>query len=307
MKVLILGAGAMGGYFGARLVEVGIDIAFLVREGRAALLSRSGLVINSELGNFRQQVATVSSASTDGHIDLVLLACKAYDLPAAIDAIAPVVDAGACVLPLLNGMSVYEQLDTRFGRERVLGGVAYIATSLNAKGEIDHEGGMDKLIVGARHASQSDLAAGFVEKLSRGPGVRELSAQVEQDLWDKWVMLAAGAALTCLMRANVGQIMATVYGTKLMTKAIDECANVARASGHPLSEGTIGKIRSRLLDRNSQWAASMMRDIAVRATNLEVDSIIGDMARRAESLRIPALLIETAHSHLQAYLLTSKR
>lgn len=301
MKVLILGAGAIGGYYGARLIEAGAQVSFLVRAGRLEALSRLGLVVNSELGRFQQKVAAQLDAGDAGPFDLVLLACKAFDLSSAMDAIAPAVDAGAHVLPLLNGLSVYEQLDQRFGRQRVLGGVAYIATSLNARGEIDHLGQLDRFIVGARHDSQRELAAAVHAALRAGPGIRENTDQIEQALWDKWATLAAGAAATCLMRANVGQIMATEYGAKVMTQAIDECAAVASASGYALSDETLQQTRARLLDPASTWAASMMRDIAINARRLEADAIVGDMARRAGQLHIPARLMEAAYSHLQAY------
>lgn len=301
MRILILGAGAIGGYYGARLIEAGADVTFLVREGRSAVLSRTGLVVNSELGKFQHKVQTVLSAEAGAGFDVVLLACKGYDLESAMDAIAPAIAGGASVLPLLNGLSVYERLDRRFGAASVLGGVSYIATTLNERGEIDHLGRVDKLVIGARVASQVPLANALHTLVQSGPGFRLLSESIEQELWDKWVMLASGAAVTCLMRANVGQIMATDYGRRVMNLAIDECASVAAASGHEPAEETLRQIRARLLDSASDWAASMMRDIAVGAPRLEADEIVGDMARRADRLGVSSTLMRTAFTHLQTY------
>lgn len=307
MRILVLGAGAMGGYYGARLIEAGADVAFLVREGRSAVLSEAGLVVNSELAEFRRQVKTLLTAEGAEPFDVVLLACKGYDLDSAIDAIAPAVMGGARVLPLLNGLSVYERLDRRFGASNVLGGVSYIATTLNVHGEIDHLGRSDKLVIGARDDSQVQLVNALYELVRGGPGVRVLSQSIGQELWEKWVALASGAAVTCLMRANVGQIMATDYGREVMTLAIDECASVAAASDHALSDEILAQIRARLLDPQSDWAASMMRDIALGVARLEADEIVGDMVRHADRLNVSSILMRTAFTHLQTYHLNQLR
>jgi 2-dehydropantoate 2-reductase len=169
MKILVLGAGAMGGYYGARLIEAGADVTFLVRPGRAQALEREGLAVRSELGDFHRPVRTVQAGEVDAQYDLVLLACKAYDLDDAIAAISPAVGRGTAILPLLNGLSAYDRLDHRFGRERVLGGVSYIATTLAADGTVLHAGRMDRLVVGPRAAQTSALAA---ESMRWCPGRR---------------------------------------------------------------------------------------------------------------------------------------
>ena len=140
MRILVLGAGAVGGYFGGRLAQKGTDVSFLVRPKRAEALARDGLRIASRFGDSRQQVACVTQDQLQPHYDVIVLTAKAYDLSGAIDAIAPAMggkdDARGVVLPLLNGIAHMELLDRRFGRKRVLGGVAYIAATLAPDGEI---------------------------------------------------------------------------------------------------------------------------------------------------------------------------
>lgn len=301
MKILVLGAGAIGGYYGARLMEAGAEVGFLVRPGRAAHLAAHGLVVRSDLGVVRAPVRPIERVDSTSGFELVLLACKGYDLDSAMDAIAPAVEGGAAVLPLLNGLAAYDRLDTRFGRDKVLGGVAYIATMLEKGGEIVHYGGNDKFVVGARTGTQRDLARRVHALMASGPGVRSLSDAIEQELWDKWVMLAAGAAMTCLMRGTVGEIMATQTGPALMAQAMAECRAVAAASKHPLAEGTVQQMEARLLDRSSAWAASMMRDIAQGASRLEADDIVGDMLRRAAAFGLEVPLLRAAYCHLQVY------
>jgi len=300
MKVLVLGAGAIGGYYGARLIEGGADVTFLVRGARAEALERSGLVVRSALGNFHQAVQATLKVELQANVDVVLLACKTYDLDGAMEAIAPAVAGGARVLPLLNGLAVYDRLDAQFGVDRVMGGAAYIATTLSPDGTIEHLGPLDRLVVGARHDDQADTVRALHAILAPGVGQRVPSTTIQQELWNKWVMLAAGAAVTCLMRANVGQIMATRYGQAVMAQAIDECAGVAAMAGQAPQEEVLAQIRTRLLDKESGWAASMMRDIATGARRLETD-IVGDMARRALDQGLPALLLQAAYTHLQAY------
>src|SRR5690349_21850600 len=142
MKILVLGAGGVGGYFGGRLAEAGADVTFLVRPRRAEQLARNGLVVESPFGDIRRPVATTLDAATGGPYELVLLTCKAYDLESAVEAIAPAVGRGAAVLPLLNGMAHLEALDARFGAAQVLGGLCFVAATLTADGTVQQLGSM---------------------------------------------------------------------------------------------------------------------------------------------------------------------
>ncbi|MGO4330315.1 2-dehydropantoate 2-reductase [Cupriavidus sp. 2TAF22] len=304
MKILVLGAGAMGGYYGGRLQQAGADVTFLVRPRRAEVLARDGLVVRSELGDIRTAVKTVQAGDVGPDYDLVLLACKTYDLESAMQALGPALDErgnGTAILPLVNGLRAYETLDARYGRERVLGGVSYIATTLEAGGAVVHQGAGDRLVVGARAEAAQPLARAFHELAAATPGTRELSANVDQALWNKWVMIASGALMTCLMRGTVGEIVKTDDGRALMQQAMDECATVARLSGHALPEPVHKAMVERLLDANSPWAASMMRDIAQGAPRLEARDIVGDMASRAERFGHAVPLVRTAYAHLQVY------
>ncbi|MBP0618770.1 2-dehydropantoate 2-reductase [Cupriavidus consociatus] len=301
MKILVLGAGAMGGYYGARLIEAGADVTFLVRPARAQALERHGLAVGSELGDFHRPVKAVLAGQVDAQYDLILLACKTYDLADAIRAVSPAVGRDTAVLPLLNGLGAYDSLDQCFGRERVLGGVAYIATTLAADGTVMHAGRMDRLVVGPRAAQASAMAAEFHALLSRAAGTREVSGAIEQELWNKWAMIAAGAVMTCLMRGSVADIMTTQDGRRLMLDAMAECRTVARLCGHAIPEPVVAAMQSRLLDETSTWAASMMRDIAQGATRIEADAIVGDLIRRGAAHGNELPLSRTAYCHLQVY------
>jgi 2-dehydropantoate 2-reductase len=301
MKILVVGAGAIGGYYGSRLIAAGADVTFLVRAKRAALLAERGLNVHSQLGNFAGPVHTILQESLASGYDLVLLSCKTYDLEAAINDIAPAMSGTAVILPFLNGLSAYDRLDACFGRDRVLGGVAYIATMLDRDGAIQHLGTSDMVQVGSRTPAGAALASEFHGLLARSPGVRLLSDDIGHALWSKWVMLASGALMTCLMRGPVGAILASKDGMSLMKQAIAECSSVAEAEGYALDTTDQQRIESLLLDRESPWAASMARDIAQNAPRIEADAIVGDMVLRAERHALHAPLVRTAYCHLQVY------
>lgn len=307
MNILVLGAGAIGGYYGARLLQAGADVHFAVRPRRRAALARDGLVVRSALHDFNSVVDTLDPAAIDRHYDVVLLACKGYDLAAAMADIAPAMGPDSVVLPFLNGLGVYDRLDEALGRDRVLGGVAYIATQLGPDGAIAHLGRSDTVLIGARSRAPRalDAAAALHALLGASQGVRVLAPDIVQALWDKWSMLAAGAALTCLLRGSIADILAATPGRALAERFIAECEAVAAAAGYPIRGEGAARTRALLLDPGSSWMASMMRDIAQGAARIEHEDIVGDMLRLAQRHAIDAPLLAASYAHLQMYVARS--
>ncbi|VVE49639.1 ketopantoate reductase family protein [Pandoraea anhela] len=302
MKILVLGAGAIGGYYGARLAQAGANVTYLVREKRAEVLAKQGLTIRSELGDVQQSVATVVGRDVTPEYDLILLASRTYDLDSAIESIAPAMGERTVILPFLNGMSVYERLDATFGRHRVMGGVSYIATTLLPSGEILHQGSGDNVIVGARTQAMRPLAQDVYDLFAQSRGTRALSEQIEQALWSKWIAVSCAGIMTCLMRGNVGQIMATRDGEALMRRTMSEGRAIAQAEGYPIPEAAVKQMEALLLAPKSTWASSMARDIASGAKRLEADAIVGDLVTRAEKHGIDATMTRAAYCQLQVYM-----
>jgi len=283
------------------MIETGAEVTFLVRPARAAALEKDGLTVRSELGNFKAPVKTLLAEEVEAGYDIVLLTCKAYDLDNAAAAIAPAVDDRTAILPLLNGVAAYDILERRFGIDRILGGVSYIATTLETDGTITHAGRADRLIVGARTNETAKIAEAFHKLISKSAGVRELSFSIEQELWNKWAMVAAGALMTCMMRGTIGEIMRTQDGAKLMAEAIMECRTVAELSGHSLPDPIVSAMKGRLLDASSNWAASMARDISRGLRQIEAEAIVGDIILRANQLGCDLPMFRAAYCHLQVY------
>ena len=300
MKILVLGAGAVGGYFGGRLAEAGADVSFFVRERRAAQLAKNGLVVKSAFGDIQMPVKTYTDGKIDKTFDMIVLTNKSYDMDSSLDAIAPAVGPDSAVLPLLNGLAHYEALDARFGAERVIGGLCHLAGTLTGEGEIYHLNQLHALTLGERGAGVSPRCQAFADLLADSPVHVRLSPDIAQDGWEKLVLLSTLASATCLMRASVGDIMATDDGETIVLELLQECIAVAEAVGHKPSPKAIETATKLLTEKGSAFTASMLRDIE-NGGLIEGEHILGYMADRghAEGVQTPGLRI--ANCHLQAY------
>lgn len=308
MKILVLGAGAVGGYFGGRLVQAGADVTFLVRPKRAELMAREGLRVKSRAGDIAQKVQLVTQDALKPGYDVVILTAKAYDLSSAIDAIAPAVQGECMVLPLLNGMSHLGVLDKRFGAERVLGGVAYIASTLGADGTILHLGEFHKIAFGPRDGlPRADAVCRSLEALfAKTPVSHARSDTILQVMWDKWVFLASIAGMTAMMRSAIGDILEADAGEKLLLGMFAECVSVARAEGFPVSEAILATHRKTLTQKGSVATASMMRDTE-NGGSTEADQILGAMLALARKHSLATPITEVAYTHMQAYAARRRR
>lgn len=300
MRVLVVGAGAIGGYFGGRMLQAGRDVTFLVRAKRASELSSAGLVIRSPNGDVTlKNPPTVQADAINGTFDVVLLSCKAYDLDDAMKSFAPAVGQKTSIIPMLNGMLHLNTLDQSFGRERVLGGLCAIAVTLNEQREVVQLQPMQSLGFGERDGTTSDRVRAIAEVFSGVDGA-SASQHILQDMWEKWVFLASIAASTCLMRGPVGAILASPGGRDFLLGILDECTAVAKAAGHEPGGPFFQRIKGFLTTEGSPMTASMFRDIQAGA-RVEADHVVGDMIARADAGKIPAPKLRAAYTHLKTY------
>src|SRR5688572_10958645 len=235
MKILVLGAGGLGGYFGGRLVQGGADVTFLVRPRRRAQLEKDGLVIESPTGNAKLAVKTVLAEEVRPGYDWILFTCKAYDLDSAMDAVAPAMrgDNRCALLPVLNGLAHFEALDARFGAAQVLGGTAHINAMLKPDGVVWHGDSLNRILFGERDRSRSARIQAIADAFAKTTVDWKLSPDIEQDLWEKMSFLCTLAAMTCLFRGSVGEIMAATGGREAMLRAFDANIAIATREGHP--------------------------------------------------------------------------
>lgn len=297
MRTLVVGAGAVGGYFGGRLLEAGHDVTFLVRPKRAEQIAASGLVISSSFGDIITKASTLLSEQITAPFDVIILSCKAYDLESAMLSFSAAVGENTVILPLLNGMQHLERLDRRFGAEKVLGGLCQIAVTVDPLGVIVHLNTNHSLVFGERDGTSSGRIEMIAEMMASTHFDSRISNAIELEMWEKWVFLATLASATCLMRASVGDI-AQSGGSDLVLAILEECRMIAEFAGFTPRPQFMGRFRSVLTDKDSTLTASMLRDVE-RGGPTEADHILGDLIRRAPSGQDIALL-QLAYAQLRA-------
>jgi 2-dehydropantoate 2-reductase len=297
MRILVVGAGAIGGYFGARLAEAGQDVTFLVRPKRAAQLA-SGLFVRSPKGDVHIAAPkVVTEAGLREPFDLILLSCKAFDLDAAMDSFARAVGPDSLVLPLLNGLAHIGKLKSRFGPNSILGGQCQISTTLDEEGRVIHLNETHTLGFGELDGARTERIEAVKTALATGKFDAALSLNILQDMWEKWLFIATMAGITCLMRASLGDIEAG-GGQSVALSLFDECAAVAAGKGYGPRAGIPERIKAMLTAPGSTLTASMLRDVEGRKKT-EHEHILGDFQARAGGLGTPVL--EICLAHMRAY------
>jgi 2-dehydropantoate 2-reductase len=303
MRVLIIGAGAVGAYFGARLLEAGVEATFLVRPRREEQL-RQGLSVRSPKGDIRlAKVPTITADRLKQGYELILLSCKAYDLAGAIDAFVPAVDASTAILPLLNGMRHLDVLKQRFGAERCLGGQCQIAATLGEDGNVMHLNEIHQLSYGELAGSRTPRVEAIEAMFANAKFDARLSEAIVQEMWEKWVFIAALAGSTCLMRGAVGDIVRS-GSADLLRRLLSECAAIAGTYGFTPRPQALGRAEAVLIDADSTLTASMLRDLE-RGARTEADHIIGDLLGRRKGAEAGTAatvgVLDIAYAHLKTY------
>lgn len=300
MRVLVLGAGATGGYFGGRMLEAGCDVTFLVRPARAEALRANGLIVESPLGDIRVPVRTVTKETAGSGWDVVLLSCKAFDLEDTIATVADAVGPQTRLLPVLNGLAHLDRLDRQFGAARVLGGLCAIAATLTRDGVVRHLNRVQTFTFGPRSDDQRGFCQELFTDIGRANVDGRLSDAIILEMWEKWVMLATLAAATCLMRAPVGVIVGSPGGADFINGLLDEVQAIASANGNAARPKSLTRTRAILTEAGSGLAASMLRDLE-GGGRIEADHIIGDLLRRGAEGGVEAPRLRIAYAHLKAH------
>jgi len=300
MRILIVGAGAVGGYFGGRLAQAGRDVTFLVRPSRAKQLRQDGLRIISPHGDAVLTPKLISATEIDTPYDLVFLSVKAYALQAAMNDFAAAVGPETMILPVLNGMRHIDLLTKRFGDHAVIGGVCLVATEIDDAGRIVQLADMQQLLYGER-TGETTPRLQLLDATLQGAGFdAHLSTDIMQAMWEKWVQLACLGAITCLMRGTIGEVVAAPGGAELSLKVVDESAAVATACGHKPSEAILSRHAAAMTAPGSPLTSSMYRDLR-KGAPVEVDHILGDFIERGSAHGAATPLLTAAFVNLRVY------
>jgi 2-dehydropantoate 2-reductase len=300
MRILIVGAGAVGGYFGGRLVQAKRDVTFLVRPSRAKQLHRDGLRVISPHGDAVLTPKLVTAEEIDTRYDVVFLSVKAYSLEAAMNDFAAAVGPKTMIFPALNGMRHIDLLIKRFGEHAVIGGVCLVASEIDDEGRIVQLADFQRLVYGERNG-EATLRLQALHATLQGAGFdARLSTDIMQAMWEKWVQLASLGAITCLMRGTIGEIVAAPGGGDLSLKTLEESAAVATACGRKPSEAVLARHAAAMTEPGSPLSSSMYRDLR-KGAPVEADHILGDLIERGDAHGVATPLLKAAFVNLRVY------
>jgi 2-dehydropantoate 2-reductase len=300
MRILVVGAGAVGGYFGARLAQAGRDVTFLVRPARAEQLERDGLQIVSPHGNLTLQPKVITAQELSSPYDIIFLGVKTPALSQAIADMKAAVGPETMIYPALNGMRHIDTLAQAFGIHAVLGGVCFVSTDLDPQGRIIQLQETQKLTYGELNGETTPRIQILDETLRNAGFDTELSSTIIAAMWNKWVFIATLGLVTCLLHGSIGEINAVRDGEETTLSALDECASVAKAEGFPLPQPLLDRIRTNYTTKNSWLTSSLFRDMQ-KGADVESEEILGDLLQHAQQHGLKTPLLEAATVRMRIY------
>ncbi len=299
MRVAVIGMGAVGGYFGGRLVEAGGDVVFLLRRGHGALpTGGADLSIESSFGNWKGRVKAAAIDDKTVRPDVIVIASKAFDFAAALGGL--IIQANSArVVPLLNGIRHLDEASRLLPGVIPAGGLAHLMVRRDGA-RIIHSNQVHRFRFGPIAGGHDDVLAELAQVAGGARMDAAYSPDIVNEMWAKFQMLAAFSAVCCLTRSAVGAIVATDNGRDLMVRSLSETAFVAAAEGHACSQAHLDETVALLTQPGSEFSASMLRDLEAHRPT-EADHIIGDMVRRGRRHGYDLPILECAWTALQSY------
>ena len=287
MKIVVMGSGGVGGYFGGCLAAAGCDVQFVARGAHLEAMRTRGLSIHSPEGDFHlAETKATDDPGSIGPVDIVLFTVKLYDMEEAARAIRPLLGADTAVIPFLNGVEAVAALGQAVGPGHVMGGVAYIFSVIEEPGVIFRIGTMARLLFGELDGTASRRAAAFKEACDGAGIAAVLSENVELDIWKKLVVLAAVAGVTSFTRQSLGPIRRDPEAAAMLRAAIGETAAVARARGAALADDAEEAAWTAVSGLPDDMKSSMLEDLE-HGRRLELAWLNGAVANMGRELGIP--------------------
>jgi 2-dehydropantoate 2-reductase len=272
MKILIVGSGAVGGYFGALLARAGNDVTFLVRGEHLKAINRNGLLVKSINGDFTVQVKAKERPHKDKRYDLIIFAVKGYDLEAAAETVETVVTHNTSILSLLNGLDSEKRLAKRFGDKKIIGGIAFIGSAIESPGVIAHTSS-GSITVGEMDGEESGRCKEIKAIFEKAHIPCKISTDITKDIWSKMVWNVGFNAITAVTRALASDILADHGTRQIVEQSMLETVRVAEKRGVLLSPDLISKTIART-EKAGKIKTSMLQDIE-RGKRTEIDFING--------------------------------
>jgi len=300
MRILVLGAGGVGGYFGGRLVEKGEDVTFLVRENRKKQLEKNGLVIRSVNGDYAFSPKLTTSKDAKETFDVVLFSTKSYHLENAIADLKPFVGENTVIVPLLNGIAHVSRLQEAFGEEKVIGGLCFIETTLNSEGDVVQTSAAAKLVYGEFRGKDTARIRQISDAFSGTKADFVLSSSIEKEMWHKYLFITVMSGVTSLMRAPIGPIRESEGGRGMIRQFFTEGAAIMHAHNAPISETIIDDHMKTIDSIGYEMKSSMQRDMEKKAF-VEGDHLQGHMLELAKEKGIDAPILAMVYQNVKVY------
>lgn len=301
MHIVILGAGALGGYFGSRWEEAGADVTFLVREKRAAQLRKNGMGIHSGFGDYTiTDPAIVTDAREIDHPDLVLVSVKGYNLEGVFDTLKVLTEKGAFVLPVLNGIEHINALQKYLGKDSVIGGLAFIIATLDKTGHVEHSSNFHTLIFGPLAPVQTDFCR-RLEAMSDKAGMKVINSDsIMQELWKKYMFINAFSGITTAVNLPIGPIRDNIDSLTIAENILTEMQQLAYHYDVELSDENVEEGKSKMMKLGNEATSSMHQDRR-KGLPLELDHLHGGAIRLAKAKGIEIPYIKAVHGMIKPF------
>jgi 2-dehydropantoate 2-reductase len=301
MRITIVGAGGVGGYFGAKLAKSGCEVGFVARGAHLAAMRQNGLCVESQLGNLCiPEVRASDDPAAFGAPDYVLLCVKLWDTEPAVRALAKVVGPQTAVLSLQNGVQKDDLLRKLLGDKAVMGGVAYIGSGIARPGVIRHTGTIQRLLFGEFDGSRSQRAAALLAACTRAGIEAELSDDVRRAIWEKFVFIVGLSALTSTTRQTIGPVRGNARTRALLLEIMQETVAVGRARGVNLPEDYAQKRLAFVDSLPPEMTSSMHNDLEA-GKRLELDWLSGGVVELGKAANVPTPMNRAVSAILALY------
>ncbi|KON89877.1 2-dehydropantoate 2-reductase [Sporosarcina globispora] len=301
MRILVVGAGAIGGYFGGKLLEKGEDVTFLVREQRKHQLEKNGLLVESVHGDMKfGEPKTIQAGEKGEAFDVILLSTKAYHLEGAIQDIRPYTGDKTLILPLLNGIAHMDKLTAVFGEEKVLGGLCFIETTLGENGKVIQTSPVHDFVFGERSGEKTERILKLQEAFSGTKANFRLSENIEQEMWHKYLFISTLSGVTSLFRSPIGPIRDQASGLNSVKEVLKEASAIMRGLGAPLADGIEDAQVKKINEMGYEMKSSLQRDMEKQQA-IEADHFFGYLLEKAILLDLNAPVLGAIYANLKVY------
>ncbi|QQK80094.1 ketopantoate reductase family protein [Salicibibacter cibi] len=299
LKFLVVGAGAVGGYFGGRLLEAGENVTFLVRSKRRKQLEQNGLVLQSVKGDATLYPPLIEKGEA-GTFDVILLSTKAYQLPNVLPDLKDFMHNETAVIPLLNGIGHLDTLDQYFNKDKVLGGLCFIESTLTKDGHILHTSSGHRLSFGERNGKLSERVERIAASFEKTNADVQASIHISEAMWRKYLFITTLSGITTLFNSPVGPIRNSHEGQAFTDQLIEEIVTTMRQTDEPIKDDFADKAWRQFMKVSEETKASMQKD-KEKGLPVEADHIQGYLLQIAESNELSTPYLQAVYANLKVY------